>query len=391
MSTNLNDEWAKFLNNYDADSNAEYTSLPAVKPIQETIYNTSTTIEPRCDDLYISTKTMLLYINQTNIDVARIFWSLPVVEYWKPVEGIIKKQMKVAAHSKEECAENMRKLGETYYYTERIIKQIDNPIAKKNKFKDERKVTIGISTKNVTNYRGKEKCGAMFNCIAITFRFLNRDGRFHEIHVKVFNTGKLEIPGILNESLFERVKIFIIEVMTPMFTEPVSFRDVPNENVLINSNFTCNFNINRDTLHSILRGKYDIDATYDSCNYPGVKCKYYFYNDFGMDAERQRGTVMEEDRNLTVEELTKTMKYTKVSFMIFRTGGCLIVGNCSEEVLRFVYEFVKKMLLTEFPNIFISRAEVIEGPVVDKKDSKMRKRKIMVSTQYFSALKSIEC
>jgi TATA-box binding protein (TBP) (component of TFIID and TFIIIB) len=209
--------------------------------------------------------------------------------------------------------------------------------------------------------------------------------------VKVFNTGKLEIPGILNESLFDRVKVFILEVMTPMFTEHVSFRDVPNENVLINSNFTCNFNINRDTLHSILRGKYDIDATYDSCNYPGVKCKYYFYNDFGMDAERQRGTVMEEDRNLTVEELTKTLKYTKVSFMIFRTGGCLIVGNCSEEVLRFVYEFVKKMLLTEFPNIFISRAEVVEGPVVDKKDSKMRKRKIMVSTQYFSALKSIEC
>jgi len=67
------------------------------------------------------------------------------------------------------------------------------------------------------------------------------------------------------------------------------------------------------------------------------------------------------------------------------------VGNCSEEVLRFVYEFVKKMLLTEFPNIFISRAEVVEGPAVDKKDSKMRKRKIMVSTQYFSALKSIEC
>ena len=147
MSNNLNDEWAKFLNNYDADSNAEYTSLPAAKPIQETIYNTSSTIEPRCDDLYISTKTMLLYLNQTNIDVARIFWSLPVVEYWKPVEGIIKKQMKVAAHSKEECAENMRKLGETYYYTERIIKQIDNPIAKKTSSKTSAKSPSGFPLK----------------------------------------------------------------------------------------------------------------------------------------------------------------------------------------------------------------------------------------------------
>jgi hypothetical protein len=229
----------------------------------------------------------------------------------------------------------------------------------------------------------------MFNCIAITFRFLNRDGRFHEIHVKVFNTGKLEIPGILNDSLFDRVKIFILDVMRPLFDEPVAFRDVPNENVLINSNFMCNFNVNRDALHTILRNKYDIDATYDSCNYPGIKCKYYFYNDYGMDAEKQRGTVLKEHRELTVEELTKTLKYTKVSFMIFRTGGCLIVGNCSEPVLRFVYEYVKQILIGEFPNIYIAREVEAEGGGGEKKEAKLRKRKINVSTTYFSKLKSI--
>lgn len=382
MSIDLNDEWESFLNNYDENSTAEFTC-----PAKATDRKTHSDKTPECDELYISTKTMLLYLNHSNIDVATIFWKLPVVEYWKPLEGIIKKQMKVAAHTKEECAENMRRLKETYYYTEHIIKQIDNPIAKKNKFKDERKVTIGISTKNVTNYRGKEKCGAMFNCIAITFRFLNRDGRYHEIHVKVFNTGKLEIPGILNDSLFDRVKIFILDVMTPMFAEPTYFRDVPNENVLINSNFMCNFNINRDALHSILRGKYNIDATYDSCNYPGVKCKYYFYNEYGTDAEKQHGVVLDEHRELTVEELTKTEKYTKVSFMIFRTGGCLIVGNCSETVLRFVYDFVTKVLVTEFPNIYIARAE--EESNAGKKEAKIRKRKIVVTTPYFSQLKSI--
>ncbi len=388
MSNNLNDEWENFITNYDANCETEF-AFPAKFVVNDKIAGETPNMEPMCDELYISTKTMLLYLDKSNIDVAKIFWKLPIVEYWKPAEGIIKKQMKVASHSKEECAENMRKLAETYYYTERIIKQIDNPVAKKNKFKDERKITIGISTKNVTNYRGKEKCGAMFNCIAITFRFLNRDGRFHEIHVKVFNTGKLEIPGILNDSLFDRVKIFILDVMAPMFDEPIAFRDVPTENVLINSNFMCNFNINRDALHSILRTKYDIDATYDSCNYPGVKCKYYFYNEYGMDVEKQRGIVLDRDRGLTVEELIKTQKYTKVSFMIFRTGGCLIVGNCSEEVLRFVYDYVKKILLTEFPNIYISRVVDDSVPTEDKKESKLRKRKIMVSTEYFSALKSI--
>jgi TATA-box binding protein (TBP) (component of TFIID and TFIIIB) len=329
----------------------------------------------------------LLYLNQKDIDVARIFWNVPIVEYWKPGEGVIKKQMKVASHSKEECEENTRKLKQTYYYTERIIKQIDNPIAKKIKFKDERKVTVGISTKNVLNYRGKDKGGAMFNCIALTFRFRNDVNRFHEIHVKVFNTGKLEIPGVLNINLFDRVKVFIIDTLRPFFEDPIGFKDIPSENVLINSNFECNYNINRDALHSILRSdKYKIDTTFDSCSYPGVKCKFYFCNKNGFDIEKQRGVVLQEDCNLMVDELIESKKYTKVSFMIFRTGGCLIVGNCSEEILTFVYDFVKNILKDEYQNIYMSKENI--GPAEPKK-KKLRKRKITVSTSYLSDLKKI--
>ena len=35
-------------------------------------------------------------------------------------------------------------------------------------------------------------------CFAIILRFY-QGGEFKEIHVKVFNTGKLEIPGLLND------------------------------------------------------------------------------------------------------------------------------------------------------------------------------------------------
>lgn len=75
--------------------------------------------------------------------------------------------------------------------------------------------------------------------------------------------------------------------------------------------------------------------------------------------------------------------------MIFRTGGCLIVGNCSEPVLRFVYEYVKQILIEEFPNIYIAREVEVEGGGDVKKEAKLRKRKINVSTTYFSKLKSI--
>ena len=370
----LDNEWAKFLNGGETNE----VDDDEINELGEA---------PKCEELYISTKTKLLYLNQSNINISRIFWNVPIVEYWKPDEGVIKKQMKVAAQSKEECEENTAKLKQTYYYTERIIKQIDNPIAKKIKFKDERKVTVGISTKNVMNYRGKDKGGAMFNCIALTFRFRNDVNRFHEIHVKVFNTGKLEIPGVLNASLFDRVKIFILDTLRPYFEDPIEFKDIPSENVLINSNFECNYNVNRDALHTILRSdKYRIDTTYDSCSYPGVKCKYYFCNKNGFDVEKQSGVILPEDSNLTVDELIVSKKYTKVSFMIFRTGGCLIVGNCSEEVLMFVYDFVKKMLNDEYLNIYMKVDKLGE---VEPKKIKLRKRKIMVSTTYFSDLKKL--
>ena len=41
----------------------------------------------------------------------------------------------------------------------------------------------------------------------------------------------------------------------------------------------------------------------------------------------------------------------KVSFMIFRTGSVLIVGKCSEEILYKVYNFIKKILISEYKNI----------------------------------------
>ena len=369
----LDDEWIKFINGETP------LSADAKEPAQRPL--------PEFNDLYISTKTKLLYLNQSDIDVSILFWNIPVVKYWEPLEGVTKKQMKVACHSKEECQQNAEKLSKSYYHTERIIKQIDNPIAKKIKYKDERKVTIGISTKNVMNYRGKDKGGAMFNCIALTFRFRNDVNIFHEIHVKLFNTGKIEIPGVLNSNLFDRVKHFILTTLQPYFDSPVAFKDIPSENVLINSNFECNYNINRDVLHTILRGdKYKIDTMFDSCSYPGVKCKYFFCNKIGFDEEKQRGIILPEDCHLTVEELINSKKYTKVSFMIFRTGGCLIVGNCSEEILRFVYDFVKKVLFDEYEHIYM------DGKVakVDDKEAKQRKRKITVSSTYFSDIKRIK-
>ena len=348
---------------------------------------------PKCRDLYISTKTKKPFLNiNDKIDILTLFWKIPVIEYWTPIEGIVKKQMKIVCKTEAETAElEQRRTTEYYFKDKKIVKQTENT-NRKTKYKDERKISVGLNTKDVMNCRGKEGGGAMYNCIALTIRFKNANNTFIEIHVKIFNTGKLEIPGILDATLYERIKVFILQVLSQHFLPHVlDFRAPTSENVIINSNFYVGFNINRDVLHGILRSeKYKIDTIYDSCTYPAVKSKFYFCNALGFDPVLQRGTIQPEDRTLKTKDIMVSDKYTKVSFMVFRTGSCLIVGNCTEEVLMFVYEFVKKVLTDEYEKIYVDGGEETPESKKAQKKTKLRKRKMMVTPDYFSNIKKID-
>jgi len=330
-------------------------------------------VVPTCDDLYISTKTKVLFLNQ-EVDIHKIFWEIPVIDYWRPMDGVVKKQIKIVSKTPEEYDEYKKRLENLGYHKEHIIKQIDNATGRRIKYRDERKITVGISKKDIMNCRGKVK-NAFYNCFALIMRF-KYDGLFREIHIKVFNTGKLEIPGILNDGLLDNVKRMLLETMYPHVNTHLDFLETDTEeNVLINSNFNCGFNIDRDKLYHILRSeKYRIEGAYDPCSYPGVKCKYYFNNDIGFDEIKQNGQIILEDRGMKMSELGNNRKYTEISFMVFRTGSCLIVGNCTERVLKFVFEFIKRILKDEYININVENND----PVDKVKKTKLRKRTITI-------------
>jgi len=365
-----------------------------------------------CEDLYISTQTKIFFLNQSSIDVTSIFWNLDVIPYTSQQSGVIKKQMRIVFKDKEEFQLYEEKLKTIPYYTEKIMKQIDNPNARKIKFKDVRKITIGVSKKDIMNCHGKNK-NAFINCFAVILR-IHHNNHFHEIHVKVFNTGKMAIPGIVDDELLETTKQVLLDILQPSFEETIElipasesalvkklvkckketeinengvkvkkkshFEYVkPKCNVLINSNFNCGYYIQQEKLKAVLRDKYKLNPSYDPSMYPGVKCKYYYNNT--LPAEEQMGILSDADQNITLTELDEMTqeKYTKVSFMIFRTGNCLIVGNCSKEILTFVFEYVKNILMTEYETIRASN----DVPVVKLKKNKPRKKLITFSKDYY--------
>ena len=206
IKSDIDTEWDIFLknqcngiddtaNNYDFDSNLQtHSKTEDILKDRDKIVNSI----PECEDLYISTKTKVLYLN-VPVDIYKVFWDIPVVEYWKQTEGVLKKQIKIINNTLEEYECYKKQLINIPFYTENIIKQIDNPSARKIKYKDERKLTVGLSKKEILTHRLKKK-NAFYNCFALVVRFF-QNKVFKEVHIKVFNTGKMEIPGILNKEM----------------------------------------------------------------------------------------------------------------------------------------------------------------------------------------------
>ena len=345
MSTDINEEWMNFISSDYVDddiSDDEIEDISSfIKNDEAQIsanllfdYNSET---PKASDIYISTKTKLAYLNR-QIDLNKVFWEIPIIPYAKPCNGVIKKQRKFNSLTIEELEYIKDKLKTVNYFEEHVITSINNPNGR-IKFKDIRKISIGISKKDIMSYRSKKK-SAFYNCFVMIVRILI-DNVYKEFHIKIFNTGKIEIPGIQSEKVFQMLLKLVIEILQPYIDEKLDYNINSEETVLINSNFNCGFFINRESLYDILKFKYNIQSIYDPCSYPGIQCKFYY----NPDLEKQIGSqISEEDK-----KKFKNMK--QVSFMIFRTGSVLIVGRCDENVLMSIYEFLKIILNNEYKNI----------------------------------------
>ena len=374
LNQDIDKEWENFISsNYDDDdisSDGEEVTEILQQTAEEFISaNLSADLDseaPKSTNIYISTKTKIAYLN-TPIDLKLLFWQVPVIPYAKPCNGVVKKQMKFNTSTPEELKFIQDKLQHETYFEEHVITHIDNPSGR-IKFKDTRKLTIGISKKDLLSYRCKKK-SAFYNCFVLILRTKIAD-TFKEFHVKVFNTGKLEIPGVQSETAFDMILEQVIQTLQPYVEQKLGYKENTNETVLINSNFNCGFFINREVLYEILKFKYNIQSIYDPCSYPGIQCKFYH----NPDVVLQNGCQISEENKHLYNDVKE------VSFMIFRTGSVLIVGRCDENVLMIIYEFLKIILNNEYKNICqkVSKNGDENTPVVKDKKKKVRRKNITV-------------
>ena len=311
-------EWSNFINN-----TSDVSEIVERKDIKM----------PECDPISISTKTKIVYLN-IPIDLKQMFWSLPMIDYNSYECGIIKKQIKFNFNTKAEVEEfNTNILSVKRIYNVNILNQIDNPTGR-IKFKDIRKIDIGLCKNDLIKYKQKSK-SAFYNCFVMIHR-TKINGKFKEIHMKLFNTGKIEIPGIQNDEMVFIAIEHLKALLQPYYLTEINELIDKRETILINSNFSCNYYINREQLFIILKNKYNVKCSYDPCSYPGIQCKYKIKNE------------------------------NEISFMIFRTGSVLIVGKCENEDLYIIFEFIKNIFKNEYMNVYEEDKEIKPTKIKNK-------------------------
>ena len=336
-TTTCDDEWLQFCNNnytYEVEKEPlgdECVQINESKNVEFIDLNMkANTNVPESSDIYISTKTKIGYFEK-ELDIAKIFWEINVIPYQKISRGIIKKQMKISTND-----EKYIKFVESVVETAPNCELLD---LSKGKNKYVKKISIGTSKKDLISYRTKKK-GAFYNCFVLYFR-IHTDQGFKEMHVKFFNTGKIEIPGIKNDYLMN----IVLGEIDALFNGVLGLNNLIKHDtfttVLINSNFNCGYYVNREKLVDILKGKYCLSTSYDPCSYPGIMSKFYYNKDIE--------TI--ENINVNYVNQAHTEESNVLSFMIFRTGSILIVGKCNEAILYKIYDFIKNILATEYANV----------------------------------------
>lgn len=351
--TPLDQEWLNFTKNNKVEKQEKRNEL------------TKEEIARNVTDIYISTKTKIAYLN-TTINLHDIFWKLPILDYSSPNDGILKKSIKINCTNEKESKNIDNIISNIKNIDITIISQLKS----EKRYKDVRKIDIGLCQKDLYSYRQKKK-GAFYNCFAIIMR-VKYNNTFKEVHIKIFNTGKLEIPGIREEQLLvislNKLCNILQDVYKSLNIKKTVMYDKNNiQNVLINSNFSCGFYINRNALSKILKFKYNLQPIYDPCSYPGIQCKFY-YNDNTVD---HKGLCnCEEKCYFKKKKQKKNCK--EISFMIFRTGSVLIVGHADEKILQIVYNFIKNLLINEYKEIYQKSCEDTKKkksiPKIRKKD-----------------------
>lgn len=221
---------------------------------------------------------------------------------------------------------------------------------KKLKYKPEFNYSvIGCKAENypTKGHFSKEKKSNFFNSAALNI--LLEQGK--TINVKVFNNGKLQMTGVPHENGGIKAANIVIDLIKSIPDNGINGKKIVFDKkrleiknyrtVLINSDYFCGMEIQREHLYQILSEDYDLSVSYESENYPGVKLEY-FWN------KNTINTSFEGRCNCSKKCLGKGLgngdnDCKKVTVSSFQSGKVIVTGARSRDQINNAYNFINKI------------------------------------------------
>jgi hypothetical protein len=153
------------------------------------------------------------------------------------------------------------------------------------------------------------------------------------------------MTGIPSDSFAQETLAWLAHQLT-LFSQPV-LEGVAKPHrysiQLINSDYQVNGNINREKLHEILIGEYNLFSSFESTIYQGCDTKY-FYNEAAPPGSTEGVCPCGETLCVGNGDGTTLGQCKEITISPFHTGSVIITGARRFEQIEKAYVFINKVL-----------------------------------------------
>jgi TATA-box binding protein (TBP) (component of TFIID and TFIIIB) len=219
----------------------------------------------------------------------------------------------------------------------------------KAKAKAQEKIVVGTCSRDELTKRKKSK-NIFFNQSTLVVRRQHTktaDGQpvYKEVNIKLFKNGGIQMTGIPSDSFAQETLAWLAKELALFSQSVLEGEAKPHKyNIqLINSDYHINGNINREKLHEILIGRYNLFSSFESTIYQGCDTKY-FYNESAPPGSTE-GVCPCGDSICVGNGDGRTLGQCKeITISPFHTGSIIITGARRFEQIDKAYVFINKIL-----------------------------------------------
>jgi TATA-box binding protein (TBP) (component of TFIID and TFIIIB) len=177
-----------------------------------------------------------------------------------------------------------------------------------------------------------------------------------EINMFMFTSGKIKVAGCTKEYQIDRaINVLISDMkrqlsetqMTDLFGEHINdFKVISKTPVMINSDFTSDYKINRWNLDNLIRSKYKVMSSFESGTHPAVIIKY-----FTNDSYDTKGKCLCKNHGFDKSCCGRSNGHgigncKTVTILVFQSGSIILTGGRLLNQVEEGFEFINNVLKT---------------------------------------------